>query len=115
MQALKSPKPITRNDFRSSNPFQGAPLPVPLDGWNLRAPDIFRQRPLADHLERNRGWLEARPRTSNQIDDALFQPYALAGMHFSEVRLLLNHALWDAGYKPSNESENPTWTWTDGE
>lgn len=115
MSAANPHNPFNRNNFRRTNPFQGTPLPIPLEGWNLRAPDIFRARPLNDHLERNAGWLQARPRTSNQIEAALFPEYSLSGMSSSEVRMILNEALWDAGYKPDFEEENPTWTWTDGE
>jgi hypothetical protein len=104
----------SQNAFPGKNPFQAAPMPVPLEGWNLRAPDIFRERPLADHLGRNAGWLQARPRTSNQIEDALFPSYSLGGMQREEVRAQLNRALWDAGYTPNCEDENPTWTWTEG-
>ncbi|BDU74905.1 hypothetical protein [Mesoterricola silvestris] len=107
-----TPTPIPGS--RRQNPFQNVPIPVPIEGWNLRAADIFRERPLADHLERNRAWLQARPRTSNQIEDALFPSFALGGMESREVRSLLNRALWDAGFTPSHEDANPTWTWTDG-
>lgn len=99
---------------RGSNPFQSVPMPIPLKGWNLRAADIFREGPLADRLERNAGWLQARPRTSNQIQDALFPSFDLGGMQSGEVRALLNRALWDAGFTPDHEDANPTWTWTDG-
>lgn len=101
--------------FPGRNPFQTDPMPIPLEGWELRAPDIFRERPLASHLDQNAGWLQARLRTSNQIEAALFPNYSLGGMQPEEVRSLLNHALWDAGYTPSSEWErNPTWTWTEG-
>ena len=100
---------------RSTNPYQGLSAPIPLEGWNLRASDIFRERPLATHLNRNAGWLQARPRTSDAIEAALFPEYALGGMEHEEVRSLMNRALWDAGYVPSNkDSDNPTWTWTAG-
>ena len=100
---------------RSTNPFQGAPAPIPLIGWDLRAPDIFRERPLATQLDNNAEWLQARPRTSNAIEAALFPEYALCGMEHEEVRSLLNRALWDAGYVPSStDTDNPTWTWTEG-
>ncbi len=107
--------PSSRSNFRGMNPFECTPMPIPLGEWGLRAPDIFRERPLARHLNRNDGWLQAVPRTSDQIEAALFPEYALGGMLSDEVRSLLNHALWDAGYTPSREGErNPTWTWTEG-
>jgi hypothetical protein len=99
---------------RTTNPFQTTPLPIPLDGWNLRASDIFRERPLSDHLGRNTGWLQARPRTSSQIEMALFPSFSLDGMQSDEVRSLLNRALWDAGYTPNCTGANPSWTWAEG-
>jgi len=100
---------------RSMNPFQGASAPIAITGWDLRAPDIFRARPLAAHLECNAGWLQARPRTSNAIEAALFPEYSLCGMEREEVRSLMNAALWDAGYVPSStDTTNPTWNWNEG-
>jgi hypothetical protein len=97
------------------NPFPGVSMPLPLEGWNLRATDIFRECPLARHLGSNAGWLQARPRTSDAIEAALFPAYALCGMEHDEVRSLLNRALWDVGYNPDDEeTDNPTWTWTKG-
>ena len=100
---------------RRLNPYQGVPMPVPLDGWNLRAADIFRAAPLAAHLSRNARWLQARPRTSEDIEATLFPEYTLGGMDHDEVRAQLNCALFDAGYEPDDEaSSNPTWFWTEG-
>ncbi len=97
------------------NPFPGLPMPIPLEGWNLRATDIFRERPLAARLDLNAKWLQLRPRTSNAIEYCLFPEYSLCGMEHSEVRHLMNRALWDAGYVPDREdTDNPTWTWTAG-
>jgi len=100
---------------RRPNPFAGAPMPRPLDGWNLRAADIFKERPLASHLGMNAGWLQARSRTSDEIEGTLFPDYSLGGMEHDEVRDQLNHALFDAGYDPSeDETDNPTWSWNEG-
>ncbi|WP_243295103.1 hypothetical protein [Geothrix mesophila] len=100
---------------RRTNPYQGVPMPVPLDGWNLRAADIFRAAPLASLLSRNARWLQARPRTSEVIEATLFPEYTLGGMDHDEVRAQLNCALFDAGYEPDDEaSSNPTWFWTEG-
>lgn len=106
--------PDSRSAFPSRNPFQGSPMPIPLEGWDLRAPNIFRDRPLADHLNLNAGWLQVRARTSNQVEAALFPSFTLGGMQSDEVRAQLNRSLWDAGYKPSNEGVNPTWSWAEG-
>jgi hypothetical protein len=109
------PTLASRPAFPDRNPFKAAPLPVPLEGRDLRASDIFRERPLAAHLECNSGWLQTRPRTSKQIAVALFPDFILGGMEPEDVRSLLNRALWDAGYTPSSVgSDNPTWTWTEG-
>lgn len=106
---------IIRSPFQSPNPFQRIPLPVPVEGWDLRAPDIFRPKPLASQIERNAGWLQARHRTTSQIQSALFPQFSLCGMQADEVRSLLNCALWDAGYAPSrSDDSNPTWTWNEG-
>ena len=87
-----------------------------LDGWKLRAADIFRAAPLASHLSKNARWLQARPRTSEDIETALFPEYALGGMDHYEVRTQMNFALFDAGYDPDDEaSSNPTWFWTEGD
>lgn len=100
---------------RSSNPFEAIPIPIPMDGFGLTAPEIFREKRLASHLDRNASWLQAHPRTSNAIEAALYPEYSLCGMEPEEVRQLLNRALWDAGYTPSNQGKNPVWTWTEGE
>ena len=53
--------------------------------------------------------------TSNAIEAALFPEYSLCGMERKEVGSMLNRALWDAGYVPSStDTDNPTWTWTEG-
>ena len=101
---------------RGRNPFSSIPVPIPVDGWGLRALDIFRERPLASHLNRNAGWLQAFPRTSDEIEAALFPEYSLGGMQHKEVRSLLNRGIWDLGYAPSNDySDNPTWTMPKGD
>lgn len=111
-------RPVSRHPLppsRGGNPFQGIPMPIPVEGWNLRASEIFRERPLSSHLERNAGWLQGRSRTSDAIEAALFPEYSLGGMEHEEVRSALNCALYDAGYTPSSEDTgNPTWTWTEG-
>ena len=100
---------------RGENPFRGVPMPIPLDGYNLRASEIFRDRPLAARLCMNAEWLQARSRTSDEIEAALFPDYSLTGMDQNEVRSQLNHAIYAAGFAPSDrEGDNPTWTWTEG-
>jgi len=97
---------------RRVNPFKKVPVPIPLQGRNLRAADIFKEGVLDAHLERNAEWIQGRPRTTTQIDGALFPDYSLEGMHREEVLSLLNHALYEAGFTPDDESSNPTWTFT---
>jgi len=100
----------------TENPFRPVPMPVPLKGWDLQAPDIFQERALAKQLALNEKWLQARPRTSNQIEAAIYPQYCLNGMERAEVRAQLNRALWDAGYSPSDtDTDNPTWTGMDCE
>jgi len=97
---------------RRVNPFKKIPVPVPLLGRNLRAADIFKDGVLDDRLERNAEWIQDRPRTTTQIEAALFPDYSLDGMEPDEVLSLLNHALWEAGFAPDDETRNPTWTFT---
>lgn len=100
---------------RGTNPFRAVPMPIPLEGWGLRAVDIFQARSLAHRLDMNAGWLQARPRTSDEIEAALFPEYSLGGMDHDEVRELMNHGIFDAGYTPDwEDSDNPTWTWNEG-
>lgn len=96
------------------NPFTGIPIPIAMESFGLRAADAFEPRRLARHLEKNSDWLQFRPRSSNEIESALIPEYSLGGMQESEVRQLLNHALWEAGYTPDEDCRNPLWTWTDG-
>lgn len=96
---------------KTGNPFTGIPLPNPVERGQ-RASDIFKARLLVQQLNRNVGWLQALPRTSEEVEEALFPDYVLAGMRPEDVRSNLNAALWDAGYTPDREdSDNPTWTW----
>ena len=101
---------------RGSNPFKSVPMPFAFGGFGLSASQIFREHSLASHLDRNADWLQGRPRTSNDIEAALYPEYTLSGMEHDEVRSALNRALWDAEYTPSNpKSDNPAWYWLEGE
>jgi hypothetical protein len=93
-----------------SNPFQVAPTPIPIKGWNPLASEIFESNALQNHLLRNSRWIKARPRTTKQIHNALFPEYDRCGMDREEIMNTLNAMLWDEGYIPSDNSDNPTWT-----
>jgi len=92
------------------------PQPIPLKGFELRARDIFSKRPLTAHLNRNAGWLQALPRSTEAIESTLFPDYKAYRMESEEVLQLLNRALWNMGYTPSSNSDtdNYTWHWLDG-
>lgn len=99
---------------RGENPFHAIPYALPLLEEDLRAVEIFMDGLVHERIHLNSEWLQFSPRSSNQIDGALFPCYALGGMEPEDVRTLLNRAMWDAGYEPSNHGHNPTWTWTEG-
>lgn len=104
----------TLSSPQARNPFASIPLPRPVERGQ-RASDLFKPRPLDRHLERNAGWLQALPRTSDEIEEALFPEFLLGGMRPEDVRSNLNAALWDKGYTPDREEgDNPTWTWHQG-
>jgi len=116
-QRNRNAQSLCRRKHRPDNPYQKAPVPIPLDGFGLRASEIFNEYTLANHLGKNAEWLQHAPRTSEQIEVALFHEYSLAGMEPEEVRQNLNHAIFDAGYHPVNcdsSEDNPTWLWLEG-
>ena len=100
-----------RRGGASRKPYQAPPMPIATGGLGTRATELFSERALAAHFKRNAGWLQYLPRTSEQIEEALFFSYSLAGMEAEEVREHLNAGLWNAGYVPSNRSSNPSWSW----
>lgn len=113
----RNTKPSLLHGFRArtKTQHQGIPMPVTLESSNLRAADVFEEDALASHLDRNAGWLQARPRTSNQIEEAIFHAHVHGAMELEAARLLLNWALWDAEYSPDDsDSSNPTWLWLEG-
>jgi len=105
-----NPKQIDRGE----NPFPAVPTPLPCLEDDLRAVDIFTDGLVHERIRVNAEWLQYSPRSSSQIDAALFPYYSLRGMDPDEVRILLNRALWDAGYEPSDTGQNPVWSWTEG-
>lgn len=94
----------------NSNPYKIIPVPLPLYGWRLSAPDIFIIEVLSERIHINRGWLAAQPRTTRQVDSALFPDYEMGGMTRAEVFEQLNAALWEAGFRPDQVKENAEWT-----
>jgi hypothetical protein len=98
---------MSEND---SNPFRAIPMPLPLRGLHLTAPEVFTINVLLERIRINRKWLVAQPRTTRQIDAALFPHYEMAGMTRAEVFQQLNAALWEAGFRPDEVREDATWS-----
>lgn len=98
---------------RGNNPFQQVPIPVPCQSCE-RGSTLFSERALSRHLDRNAGWLQYRPRTSEEIEQALYPLYNPCGVSPEDARTALNYGLWDAGYTPSDKGSNPTWCWNEG-
>lgn len=98
---------------KEGNPFKKAPTPNPCHPLE-RGPELFTEEALANRLAWNAAWLQFRPRTSYEIEEGLFPAYIPAGCCPKDARITLNYALWDAGYTPSSEGDNPTWRWTEG-
>lgn len=94
----------------TNNPYNPGPVPRPLRRTDLTAPDIFTIEVLSERIGINRSWLAAQPRTTRQIDSALFPHYEMAGMTRAEVFEQLNAALWEAGFRPDQVKENAGWT-----
>lgn len=92
------------------NPYNFGPVPIPLKGTNLTAPEIFTVEGLSRRIGINHGWLAAHPRTTRQIHCALFPQYEMAGMTRSEVFEQLNAALWEEGFRTDEIEENASWS-----
>ncbi len=91
-----------------------APKPVPCDpyeedpilkGWALFSPEI-----LARVFHRNQDWLQCMPRTSADVITALFPSFDANGMTEQEILATVSDAMFAAGFAPSDQSLNPTWT-----
>ena len=91
-----SPKPIP------CDPTEEDPC---LDAWGLLVPEI-----LAEVVARNAEWLQWTNRTTSEALSALFVNVNYAGMNDIQAYMRLSTAIHDAGFSPSNQSPNPTWT-----
>ena len=59
-------------------------------------------------------WILECPRTSDEIEAALCTDQIIAGVPHGEERAYLHGFLREAGYSPSGDAENPTWTRSEG-
>lgn len=59
----------------------------------------------------NDPWLKECPRTSDEIEAAFGTDCIIGGVPSCEERAYLNSFICDAGYLPSDDGDNPTWTW----
>jgi len=90
------------------------PRPIPcdpseeepfVDAWNLFLPGI-----LAQVIELNGAWLQWTSRSSSDVLSALFVNVFAAGMTDLDMFERISLALYAAGYTPSDQTLNATWT-----
>jgi hypothetical protein len=55
-------------------------------------------------------WIRECPRTSNEIEAAFCTDLIIGGVPHHGARAYLHGFLREAGYQPSDGSDNPTWT-----
>ena len=56
-------------------------------------------------------WIQECPRTSEEIEAAFCTDLIIGGVPHSGARAYLHGFLREAGYLPSDDSDNPSWTW----
>jgi hypothetical protein len=76
-----------------------------LTAWELYTPEI-----VARVIERNRDWMQWTNRTTSEVLGALFINVDYAGMTDVQAMRRVSDIIHDAGYTPSNQTPNPTWT-----
>ena len=57
-------------------------------------------------------WIKECLRTSDEIGAAFCTDWIIGGVPTSEERTYLNSFIRAAGYLPSDDSDNPAWTWS---
>jgi hypothetical protein len=91
-----------------------SPKPIPCDPSEeyptLTAWDLFVPRLIEGVIQRNRDWMQWTNRTTSEVLSALFINVNYAGMTDIEAMRRISPIIHDAGYSPSNQSPNPTWT-----
>jgi hypothetical protein len=91
-----------------------SPKPIPCDPSeehpSLMAWDLFTPEIVARVIERNRDWMQWTNRTTSEVLGALFINVDYAGMTDIQAMRRVSDIIHDAGYTPSNQTPNPTWT-----
>jgi hypothetical protein len=91
-----------------------SPKPIPCDPSeehpSLTAWDLFTPEIVARVIEQNQGWMQWTNRTTSEVLGALFINVDYAGMTDVQAMRRVSNIIHDAGYTPSNQSPNPTWT-----
>ena len=91
-----SPKPVP------CDPTEESPT---LNAWDLLMPEI-----IAGVIERNQHWLQWTNRTTSEVLRTLFINVNYAGMTDVEAMRRVSPMMFVAGYTPSDQGINPTWT-----
>ena len=86
------------------------PLPQPHWKQPLPAHGVLNPEVLQDCFSFNHEWIAAKPRTTHQIGSALLPQFDTAGMTHIEIFQCLNASLWEAGFRPDGNEENPRWS-----
>jgi hypothetical protein len=90
------------------------PKPIPCDPCEedpiLKGRELFSPVVLATILNRNRDWLQRVPRTTAEVTTALFPSFDADGMSEQDLLATVSDAMFAAGFAPSDQSLNPTWT-----
>ena len=80
------------------------------ENWSVGAWELFTPQVLQIVIDQNAGWIQSESRVTKEILSVLFPGYAHEGMRIEERLCRLNNALWDSGYRPSNRTLSPSWT-----
>ena len=101
-------------DRIDGSPAVCCPKPIPCDPYGeescLNAWGLFTPGVLARIIYINRAWLQDTPHTTKEVLRRLFPRFDAAGMTTRDILQRISNSLHEAGYSPSNQTPNPTWT-----